>query len=112
MKTPHQIQVLAMLAEIGQHLQRIEEKLNQLNPAKPVWLQPQDVCFQLNISKRTLESYREKGHLAFSRIGGKVFYSQADIEDTLNHHLVSGYRFQVSGFRFQVSGFRFQVNFK
>ena len=102
MKTPHQIQVLVMFSEIGQHLLRIEEKLNQLNPAKPVWLDTPEVCNQLHISKRTLESYREKGYLAFSRIGGKVFYSQADIDDTLNHHLVSGCRFQVSGFRLQV----------
>ena len=88
MKTPHQIQVLAMLAEIDQRLLRIEEKLNQLNSVKPVWLEPQEVCNQLHISKRTLENYREKGHLSFSWIGEKVFYSQADIDDTLNHHLV------------------------
>ena len=32
MKTQHQIQVLVALDDLGQNLQRIEEKLKDLNP--------------------------------------------------------------------------------
>ncbi|WP_302949418.1 helix-turn-helix domain-containing protein [Alistipes indistinctus] len=40
----------------------------------------QDVCQALDITKRTLQSYREKGLLPFSRIGGKYFYRLSDVE--------------------------------
>jgi hypothetical protein len=37
------------------------------------------VCFALGISKRTLQTYREKGIISFSRVGGKYFYNEADV---------------------------------
>ncbi|MDD4589540.1 MAG: helix-turn-helix domain-containing protein [Parabacteroides sp.] len=88
MKTQHQIQVMAAFAELGQRLQRIEKNQSLLNPARPEWLDTPDVCNQLHISKRTLGSYREKGYLGFTKIGGKVFYSQTDIDNYLNDHKV------------------------
>ena len=88
MKTPHQNQILAAVSAIDQRLQHIEEKLNHLSPAKPEWLDNLDVCNLLHISKRTLESYREKGYLSYTRIGGRIFYSQSAIDDWLNSHMV------------------------
>ena len=43
------------------------------------WLDNQDVCRILNISKRTLQTYREKGLLPFSRIRHKIFYKPEDV---------------------------------
>lgn len=43
------------------------------------WLDNQDVCDVLGISKRTLQTYREKGLLPFSRIRHKIFYKPEDV---------------------------------
>ena len=43
----------------------------------------QDVCRMLRITKRTLQSYREKGVVPFSSVGGKFFYREQDIADYL-----------------------------
>ena len=37
------------------------------------WLDNGDVCRLLNVSKRTLQSYRDTGKLPFSQINHKVF---------------------------------------
>ncbi len=44
------------------------------------WLDNQEVCQILNISKRTLQTYRDNGTLPFSRINHKMFYRPADVE--------------------------------
>lgn len=43
------------------------------------WLDNQDVCQLLNISLRTLQSYRDRGVLAYSMIGHKCYYKANDI---------------------------------
>jgi len=52
------------------------------------WLDNQDVCDMLAINKRTLQSYRDKGLLPYSRIQHKIFYKLADVEVLLqsSHH--------------------------
>lgn len=47
------------------------------------WLDNEDVCNILGISKRTLQTYRDKGLLPFSRIRNKLFYRPDDIERLL-----------------------------
>ena len=39
-----------------------------------------DVCKLLNISKRTLQHYRDTGVLPFSQIGHKCYYRREDVE--------------------------------
>ncbi|WP_302257236.1 helix-turn-helix domain-containing protein [uncultured Alistipes sp.] len=43
----------------------------------------QEVCQLLNITKRTLQSYRDKGVIAFSSVGGKFYYRPKDIDEYL-----------------------------
>lgn len=45
-----------------------------------VWLDNQDVCEILNVSKRTLQNYRDTGRLAYSRMDRKIYYKPEDIE--------------------------------
>ena len=47
-----------------------------------------DVCRVLNITKRTLQSYRDKGILPYTRIGGKFFYRERDLVDYLERRTV------------------------
>lgn len=47
-----------------------------------------DVCRVLNITKRTLQSYRDKGILPYTRICGKFFYRECDLADYLERRTV------------------------
>lgn len=47
------------------------------------WLDNQDVCFLLNISPRTLQSYRDMGKIGFCQINHKIYYKVSDIEKLL-----------------------------
>jgi len=47
------------------------------------WLDNQDVCLLLNISPRTLQSYRDMGKIGFSQINYKIYYKASDIEKFL-----------------------------
>lgn len=48
------------------------------------WLDNQDACQLLQISKRTLQYYRDYGKLPFSMIGGKCYYKVSDIEKMIS----------------------------
>lgn len=58
------------------------EVLYQQNGDKGMqkWLDNQEVCELLKISKRTLQTYREKGLLPFSQVGHKMYYRPQDVE--------------------------------
>lgn len=47
------------------------------------WLDNQEVCDVLRINKKTLQAYRAKGLLPFSRIKNKLFYKPEDIRRLL-----------------------------
>ena len=66
------------------HVEAIERKAEALcrrqeDVSLKKWLDNQDVCDVLGISKRTLQTYREKGLLPFSRIRHKIFYKPEDV---------------------------------
>lgn len=48
------------------------------------WLSNNDVCELLQISKRTLQSYRDSGLLPYSQIGHKCYYRVSDVEQLIN----------------------------
>jgi 3-methyladenine DNA glycosylase Tag len=54
------------------------------NQDKEQWLGNDDVCSLLQISKRTLQSYRDNGILPFSQIGRKCYYKVSDVEQLIN----------------------------
>lgn len=47
------------------------------------WLDNQEVCDILNISKRTLQTYRDSGKLSYSQIGYKIYYRPEDVEQLI-----------------------------
>ena len=55
-------------------------KKSKLDDFKDTWLDGQDVMQTMHISKRTLQSLRDNGTLAYSRINGKFYYKMADIQ--------------------------------
>ena len=52
------------------------------------WLDNQDVCQMMNISPRTLQTFRDNGTLAYSQINRKVYYKPENVESIL--HVVAG----------------------
>ena len=67
----------------------IDKKLDDRKNTKQlseIWLDIQEACQSLKISKRTLQSYRDNGILPFSQIGGKIYFRANDIEEHLNRH--------------------------
>lgn len=49
-------------------------------------LDNQDLCLMLNVTKRTLNRYRNKGKLRYIRVGGKILYKEADVHEFLKNH--------------------------
>ncbi|MCD8102762.1 MAG: helix-turn-helix domain-containing protein [Alistipes sp.] len=48
------------------------------------WLDNQDVCRLLHISKRTLQYYRDSGMVPFSRIVNKCYYKASDLQKLID----------------------------
>lgn len=49
-------------------------------------LDNQDLCFMLNVSKRTLQRYRSSGKLPFKRIEQKTYYLESDVHAFIRYH--------------------------
>ena len=56
------------------------------------WLDIQDTCQILKVSKRTLQSYRDQGLLSFSQIGGKIYFKASDLRAHLEKHYIKAFR--------------------
>jgi hypothetical protein len=73
-----------------QMMQRFNEFSTQVknlcgkNKEKEKWLNNQDVCGLLQVSLRTLQSYRDTGMLPYSQIGHKCYYKVSDVEQFIN----------------------------
>ena len=75
--------------KLVEKLDAISVKLNnqkETNPLSDVWMDNQDVCELLHISKRTLQHYRDSGKIPFSQVGAKIYYKSRDIDDFLQSH--------------------------
>ncbi|MCC8174249.1 MAG: helix-turn-helix domain-containing protein [Odoribacter sp.] len=48
------------------------------------WLDNQDLCQLLNISKRTLQTLRDNGTLAYTQISHKIYYKPEDVQKILS----------------------------
>ena len=55
-------------------------------PLSERWLDIIEACKILNVSKRTLQNYRNDGTLAYSQVAGKIYFKAADIEAHLRKH--------------------------
>ena len=71
--------------------QQVEDLFTQIEAVKKKfgivekekWMDAQEVCLALNISKRTLQSYREYGIIPCSFIGGKYNDKESDLVKVL-----------------------------
>ena len=66
-------------------LNRLSDRVNEIIGMRERgklsrWMDNQDVCQQLRISPRTLQTLRDNGTLAYSQIGHKIFYRPEDVQ--------------------------------
>ena len=73
-----------MATRFEQFVKQIETLCKHRNKGLQKWLDNQEVCQLLNISKRTLQTYRDNGILPYSQIGHKMYYRPEDVERVLN----------------------------
>ena len=62
-----------------------EDLLKKFKPARTEWLDHVNVCQMLNISKRTLQNYKDQKIIPYPRISRKSYFKLSDIENFLNH---------------------------
>lgn len=65
----------------------IEKKLNEFNSEpEELWMDNDQVRSYLNVSKRTLQSYRDKKLIQYSQHGAKIWYKYDWIREFLEKH--------------------------
>lgn len=70
-----------MAAKLESFMQRVDNLCLRHGEKKPQkWLDHQEVCQALRISKRTLQTLRDNGTLAYTKIGNRTFYRPEDVE--------------------------------
>lgn len=74
--------------EMMSRFEDLDDKINNLcqstaNKEMDNWLDNQDVCLLLNISPRTLQTYRNTGKISFSQINHKIYYRPSEVEKLL-----------------------------
>ena len=77
-----------LLLELKETMFRIEEQLNEPLVINREWLEPKEICAILNIARKTLADYSRRGYLPYSRLGGRVYYRLADVDDYLSSHII------------------------
>jgi excisionase family DNA binding protein len=70
-------------AKLDAILAKAEEK-NQ----KTKWLTNEDVLSLLDVSKSTLQSYRDRMLIPFYQVGRKILYKLSDIEDYMEQYKI------------------------
>ena len=74
----------SLIADFEELANKAGEIADSKDYALQDWLDNQDVCTILNIGKRTLQTYRDRGKLPFTQIDRKMYYKPTDVEKVLN----------------------------
>jgi len=80
------MEIQEQLSKLSEEIKELHKKFDNRYTYKNKWLNRQETCNYLNISIRTLQSYRDKGILPFSQIGAKIYYKSSDIESILERN--------------------------
>ena len=68
-------------AKLDYFVQRMETLCNRYDQKETgKWMDSQAVCRKLRISPRTLQTFRNNGTLAFTKIGNRTYYRPDDVE--------------------------------
>lgn len=75
-----------MKNELEALLELTENATRKYNPIfkGEQWLDNQEVCLMMNITKRTLQTYKDKGLLPYSKLNRKNYYKRSDVQALLD----------------------------
>ncbi len=82
------------IKKLFQKMEQFTNKVKSINEHfKPViegeiYLQGEDVCKILHISKRTLQQYRDDKILPYIQLSGKIIYRESDIYKLLEDNYI------------------------
>lgn len=79
-------QLLDKINSLDARIEKVMSRQNILNGE--ILLDNQDLCFQLKISKRSLQRYRSEGKLKYKQLEQKTYYLKSDVEDFINKNIV------------------------
>ena len=74
-----------MKNELWELLEMTENVVQKYTPIfkEEKWLDNQEVCLMMNITKRTLQTYKDKGLLPYSKLNRKNYYKRSDVQALL-----------------------------
>ncbi|TWI18838.1 helix-turn-helix domain-containing protein [Sphingobacterium siyangense] len=74
-----------MTNELKALLELTESATRKYTPifSEEKWLDNQEVCLMMNITKRTLQTYKDKGMLPYSKLNRKNYYKRSDVQALL-----------------------------
>lgn len=81
-----QTEAFQILLHRLENLESYFKHVAKQQPLSEQWLDIEETCQLLKISKRTMQDYRDKGLISFSQIGGKIYVSASAIEEHLRNH--------------------------
>ena len=70
-------------------LNDLKEIIQSKQQQNKQWLKSNEVRKLLNISSGTLQNFRINGTLTYTKVGGIIYYDNADIEKLLNRNKVN-----------------------
>lgn len=59
---------------------RMDALVLPLRRKQDKWLDNSEACRLLNVSSRTMQTYRDTGKLPYSQINSKIYYKASDVE--------------------------------
>lgn len=84
------------LQELLQKLEIIKNELqaeNQKTQTNNEWLNSDQIAKILQVSKRTLQNYRDRNSIPFAQVGRKIYYRTSDVQEYLeSHHIKASYQ--------------------
>lgn len=71
----------------------VKEQLPSMkNSFQKNWLSTEEVMEMMNVSRRTVQNYRDEGKIPYTQDGRKILYPRDGVEDFLRANMVKAYR--------------------
>lgn len=80
-----------MMERFESFVQKVEKLCSENNSNRmSKWLDSQDVCQIMDISKRNLQTLRDSGRLAYTQVERKFYYKPDDVEALIQNIKTKG----------------------
>ncbi len=70
--------------QLNNKVDRLLDLYTSAEKNETLWFNNDELAEKLNVSKRTLQNYRDEGKIEFVQIGRKIFYTVQNVNNFLN----------------------------